>query len=302
MIVRSRPGPLDLLVAMRGSIVPLVAPRVLVVAVLALVLAVIERLAPGRFPEMTAAPFTVLGLALSIFLGFRNSACHARWWEGRQLWGQLITENRHFAREVSALVADPLIRARLARRSAAFAHLLAAALRDRDGLESARPWLPPEEARALAGLRNPGSAVLRAQSAELAALLREGGITDILYQTLAEPLARMTSVQAACERIHNTPLPYAYSLLLHRTAWIFCLLMPFGFVGTLGVGTPVVAAIFAYTLFGLDALGDELEDPFGLEVNDLPVDAMVRIIEIDLLEALGEPAPEPLRPVNYVLR
>ncbi|MCR0983480.1 bestrophin family protein [Roseomonas populi] len=302
MIVRSRPGPLDLLFAMRGSIVPLVAPRVLIVAGLALVLAVLERLVPGRFPEMTAAPFTVLGLALSIFLGFRNSACHARWWEARQLWGQLITENRHFAREVVALVADPAACGRLARRSAAFAHLLAAALRDAEGLQRARPWLPAGEAERLGGLRNPGAAVLRAQSAELAALLRGGRITDILYQTLSEPLARMTAVQAGCERIHNTPLPYAYSLLLHRTAWIFCLLMPFGFVGTLGFGTPVVAAIFAYTLFGLDALGDELEDPFGLEANDLALDAMVRVIEIDLLEALGEPAPEPLQPVRYVLR
>ncbi|WP_424137174.1 bestrophin family protein [Roseomonas chloroacetimidivorans] len=303
MIIRPRPGAFDLLFALRGSVVPIVAPRVLVIAALALALVILDRRYPGTFPEFTAAPFTVFGFALSIFLGFRNSACHARWWEGRQLWGRLITENRHFAREAAALLPDPAIRARLLRRTAAFAHLLATGLRELDGQDRARPWLPPEEAEALRGCRNRADAVLRWQSGDLAALLREGRISDILYTTLSAPLAGMTSVQAGCERIHNTPLPYAYSLLLHRTAWLFCLLMPFGFVGVLGLGTPVVAAILAYTLFGLDALGDELEDPFGTETNDLALDAMVRVIEIDLLEALGEAErPEPLRPARYVLR
>ncbi|APT55760.1 bestrophin family ion channel [Roseomonas gilardii] len=303
MIVRPRPNTLDLLFALRGSVVPLVAPRVLLVTGIALMLALLDQRYPGIFPEFSAAPFTVLGLTLSIFLSFRNNACHARWWEGRQLWGRLITENRVFARLAIALLPEDDSRARLLRRVAGFAHLLAMQLRGRDGLERARPWLPAEEAAALATRRNRPDAVLRAQSAELAGLLRAGALTDILHTQLSAPLAEMTGIQAGCERIHNTPLPYAYSLLLHRSAWLFCLLMPFGFVGTLGFGTPVVVAILAYTLFGLDALGDELEDPFGDEANDLALDAMVRVIETDLLEALGETdLPAPLQPTRYLLR
>ncbi|MCK8786387.1 bestrophin [Roseomonas sp. NAR14] len=303
MIVRPRPGPFDLLFAMRGSIVPLVLPRLLLIALLALALAVADRLHPHGFPEFTAAPFTLLGIALSIFLGFRNNACYDRWWEGRKQWGLLVTETRAFAREGVALLPDPALRSRLLRRLAAFAHLAAAGLRGLDGLEKARPWLPPGEAEALRPLRNRPEAVLRRQAADLAGCLRAGQISDVLYAALAAHLNAMTAVLAGCERIRNTPLPYAYSLLLHRTAWLFCLLMPFGFVGTLGFATPAIAAILAYALFGLDALSDELEEPFGLAANDLPLDALVRVIEIDLLEALGEPAvPPPLVAERFVLR
>jgi putative membrane protein len=87
--------------------------------------------------------------------------------------------------------------------------------------------------------------------------------------------------------------------LLHRTAWLYCFLLPFGLVDTVGFMTPFVAVIVAYTFFGLDALGDEIEEPFGLSDNHLPLDAMCREVEIHLLEALGETTlPPPLQPVD----
>ncbi len=104
------------------------------------------------------------------------------------------------------------------------------------------------------------------------------------------------------QRIKSTPTPFAYTLLLHRTAWLFCMLLPFGLVSSLELLTPVLVTIIAYTFFGLDALGDELEEPFGLSDNDLPLSAMVRGIEIDLLESLGDTLPAPLQPQDYVLR
>ena len=87
------------------------------------------------------------------------------------------------------------------------------------------------------------------------------------------------------------------------SGWLeFCLLLPFGLVGPLNWWTPVVAAMVAYTLFGLDALGDELEQPFSTHQNALPLDAMCRTIEIDLLSAAGETVlPQPLEPDRFVL-
>jgi putative membrane protein len=96
-------------------------------------------------------------------------------------------------------------------------------------------------------------------------------------------------------------MPYAYSLLLHRTVWLFCLLLPFGIVSSLGYTTPVLTTVLAYAFLGLDALGEELEEPFTLSMNGLPLDAMVRHIEIAAAEALDQPAPEPLAPVDFVL-
>jgi ion channel-forming bestrophin family protein len=115
-------------------------------------------------------------------------------------------------------------------------------------------------------------------------------------------LSALATVAAACERIKNTPMPFPYTLLLHRTAWLYCFLLPFGLVDVVGFMTPFVVAIVAYTFFGLDALGDEIEEPFGLAMNHLPLDALCREVEMNLLEALGgKELPERLVPVDHLL-
>ena len=69
-----------------------------------------------------------------------------------------------------------------------------------------------------------------------------------------------------------------------------------------GFMTPFVVAIVAYTFYGLDVLGDELEEPFGMESNDLALDSICRSIEISLSQSLGDPqVPAPLKPVDYLL-
>lgn len=98
-------------------------------------------------------------------------------------------------------------------------------------------------------------------------------------------------MQAGCERIMGTPLPFAYTLLLQRTAYVFCLLLPFGLVSSTGWGTPLFTAVVAYTFFGLDALSEELEDPFGSKANDLALDGLCRVREISVFEALAETPP-----------
>jgi ion channel-forming bestrophin family protein len=112
----------------------------------------------------------------------------------------------------------------------------------------------------------------------------------------------LSTVLAACERIRFTPLPFAYTVLLHRTAYLFCLILPFGLAELLGWFAPVLSSLLAYTFFGLDRLGDELENPFSQVPNGLPLLAMTRTAERELREALGEPVPEPLKPEDYVLR
>ena len=127
-------------------------------------------------------------------------------------------------------------------------------------------------------------------------------LSDLCYQQLSGRIATLSAVHTACERIRKTPAPFAYSLLIHRTAYLYSLLLPIGLGSTLGLLTPVVVGLLAYTFFGLDALGSELEEPFGLLANDLPLDAMVRTIEIDLRTSLGESdVPAPLQPINFVL-
>ncbi|AKQ63128.1 putative membrane protein [Myxococcus hansupus] len=300
MIVRPRLSSIRLLFVVRGTILPRVLPHVLGIAALSALVVWAYQQGHLHLQVTSPAPLSLLGIALSIFLGFRNNACYDRWWEARKHWGALIIELRSFSHEAIALLGGAGARG-LVRRNIAFAHALAAHLRGHDAREDLVRLLPePEAARVLASQNRP-NALLREHDRELAALLREKQLTDITWSELRTRVHGMMSVLSACERIRFTPLPFTYTVLLHRTAYLFCLLLPFGLAEALGWFTPVLAAMIAYTFFGLDRLSDELEEPFGTEPNDLSLLAMARTVEMNLQEALGEPQPEPLQPRDFIL-
>jgi len=131
----------------------------------------------------------------------------------------------------------------------------------------------------------------------LAAQRSRGALSDILYQSLDNHLNELSGILAGCERIANTPLPFAYSLIVHRTVYLFCILLPFALVTDLHFMTPFVSVFISYTFLSLDTLAEELEDPFGMEDNDLPLDALCNGIEIDLREMINDDhKPTKMRP------
>ncbi|ATQ42857.1 bestrophin family protein [Caulobacter mirabilis] len=297
MIVGRWAGLFEVAFARQGSILPRIAVRLAVLGAISIVAVLAAERLPHVFERVNALPFTLLGLALSIFMSFRNNACYDRWWEARKLWGRLIIASRAFARQTRRLA--PEAREPLLLGLAAFAGGLAARLRDQDEPAAIARWRPGE---ALAPAPNPTDAVLSQVGADCARLADQGAMTPVHLATLELQLTELSHVQAGCERIRTTPLPFAYSLLLHRTAHLFCLLLPFALAHALGWWTPLLVLVVGYTFFGLDALGDQLEDPFGLEDNDLPLDALVRTVERDLLFSLGrEDLPPLLEPVGYRL-
>ncbi|MFC0686601.1 bestrophin family protein [Novosphingobium clariflavum] len=297
MIVRPKPGLWEVAFALSGSILPRIAGRLAVIALIAIAAVLAAEARPGLFAQISAIPFTLIGIALSIFMSFRNNACYDRWWEGRKLWGSLVIACRSLARRVSIL--DEAERRLVLTGAAGFAAGLAARLRGGDE--------PAAIARHCEGAPvtavNPTDALLHGIGQHCLTLMREGRIAPIHHSLIEEQLHLMAQVQAGCERIALTPVPFSYSLLLHRTAYIFCLALPFALAGTLGWWTLLPVLLVSYTFFGLDALGDQLEDPFGLEPNDLPLDAMARTIEREMLAILGEAdLPPPLAPEGDVLR
>ena len=295
MIVRPRPSALALFFILRGSIIPRIFSRILVITLLAGLVVWMYHDRMFSPAHLSAVPFSLFGLALSVFMGFRNNVCYDRWWEARKQWGELIVQCRSLARESAVLLAAstanpvqgahraPLHRLR---------HALAARLREEDALAAARPWVQQDEAETLAGCRNVPDALLLAINRDLAACLRRGELTDILYQALTQRAAACAAIQAACERIKFTPSPFAYSLLLHRTAWLFCLLLPFGLVGALEYLTPVAVTIIAYTSSAWTRWATNWKTPSARTRTTCPV-ALARVIEIDLLEGLGvRPLPD----------
>ena len=305
MLVRDRSNAFRLF-ALKGSVLPRIAKNVAGCTALAILVTLTHGLLFSWKVTLTPVPFTLMGLALAIFLGFRNSAAYDRFWEARKLWGELIHRSRTLVRQQDwvrpAALDEGAETRRIARRTIAFAHALRCQLRGLDAGVATQPWLDAEELAGLGAARNPAGYLLQRHAQDFARWVRAERLAAPLAAELDQSLTALGAVQAGCERLASTPIPFAYTLLLHRTAYLYCLLLPFGLVDAIGVMTPVVVAIVSYTFFGLDALGDEIEQPFGLRTHHLPLDALCRAVEVSLLEAAGErELPPPLEPMDGVL-
>ena len=311
MIVHERPSGLTLFLILRGSVLQRIRWKLS----LNILLAVLVTLAHGYLFDIkitvTTIPFSLIGLPLAIFLGFRNNTAYDRYWEGRKLWGDINIRVRVLARQCLSLIRldQPLdpnnregdVRVRVIHRALAHAHALRAQLRHHMDDRAVERWLTRDDWDKVRNLPMDyrGDAIIQANANDLAQCVRDGQIDSISYNKMDETLTFITFAAASCERLRYTPIPFSYTLLLHRTAHLYCFLLPFCLVDVTGFMTPFVVGIVAYTFFGLDALGDELEEPFGTDNNDLPLDAMCRTMERNALHLLGDTdIPPPMQPVD----
>ena len=297
MIVRDKPGLWELLFALRGSVLPHIAATILSFTIFSAALVGLDKAGLLPLGHLDTTPFTVFGIALSLFLGFRNAAAYDRWWEARRLWGGLVADLRSLGRECEVCSTAPDRRQRILRLALGFVHLHRINLRCIPQDAAAAQW----GTVAFANAPHPPCAPLDQIAAEIAAGLVAGDIDGFGARTLTTRLGSIALQQAGCERIAATPLPFVYSLLVFRTCYLYCLLLPLALIASAGWMAPVFTAIVAYVFFGLAEVTEEMSHPFGATINGLPLDALCRIVEISLAPRLGEPAPAPLQPVDFYL-
>lgn len=284
MIIRKSENWFRMLLMWHGSVLPSILPQLglmLVVSMVALL---------GRRVPLETAPFSLLGVSLAIFLAFRNNASYQRYLEARQHWGHVLISGRTLVSQVLAYVpADRCDHTLCAKRVIAFAHLLRHQLRGSD---------PRADIERLLGAAAADSLLKHAYRP--VALLHElrstlGGAVEGQTQWMLDAqLNALSDAVGGCERVASTPIPYPYAVLLHRTIYIYCFLLPFGLVHAIGAATPVIAVFVAYTLFALEAIAQEIGDPFGTAPNSLALEAMCRTIERSMLDLCGEPLPAEL--------
>jgi len=287
-----------------GSVLPQLVPRLLLLLVLSILIVFVNGTLYHYKIPLSPAPFTIFGIALALFLGFRNNASYDRFWEGRKLWGALLNDTRSLARQALTLTGydskgkevagfvDMLI---------VFTYCLKHQLRKTDPGEDIRERLPAELADKLKDARFK-PVILMLEMGDWIKRAREKDLIDPICQVaMDENLNKLSDIVGGCERIVSTPIPYTYQVLLHRTVYLYCFLLPFGLVDSLGWITPFITVFIAYTFVAFEAIADELEDPFGTEPNDLPLNAMSRVIEITLLETVGKPVPDTALPDGYML-
>ena len=288
MIVRPQQHWLRLIFVWHGSVLSKIFSRLLLNFLLSIAVIIMLPWYTMLGIKFTLAPFSILGVAIAIFLGFRNNACYSRYVEARHLWGQLMIASRSLLREVKTTLPDDAELGQFVRLPIAFAHCLRMTLRRKPQAEPLAKYLSEKDLQTVFASQSPANRILLLMGEWLAVRRRNGQLSDILFHCLNNRLNDMSAVLAGCERIANTPVPFAYTLILHRTVYLFCIMLPFALVVDLHYMTPFISVLISYTFISLDTLAEELEDPFGTENNDLPLDAICNAIEIDLLQMNDE--------------
>ena len=251
--------------------------------------------------HLTVAPFSLLGIAIAIFLGFRNSAGYNRFVEARNLWGTVLIAQRTLVRQLkNTLPMESVSHQRLVSYLVAFSWSLKHQLRKTDPSADLARLLPPSDVVDILASSMPTNRILLLAGDELGRLRAEGKLSDITFSLMDNKLDELGHALGGCERLASTPVPFAYTLILQRTVYLFCTLLPFALVGDLHYMTPFVSVFISYTFLSWDSLAEELEDPFGTAANDLPLNAMCNTIERNLLDMTGQhPLPAQLEPDRY---
>ncbi|SDY64638.1 bestrophin family protein [Hymenobacter psychrophilus] len=294
MIVRPRYNWFRMLFVWQGSVLRQVLPRLLILLALSVGVTYFHGTVFHYRVPLTAAPFTLFGVALAIFLGFYNNVSYDRYWEGRKLWGALLNDTRSLARQALTMSGYPAGSApavHFVRLLIAFTHALRHQLRHTNPRADLQRLLPPELAHTVQQAHFRPVLLLREMGRWLQEARATGHLDATTQLAFDRNLNQLSDIVGGCERLAGTPVPYTYSVLLHRTVYLYCFLLPFGLVESISWATPLVVVFIGYTFMALDAIIGEIEEPFGTEPNDLALNAMSLTIETTLLEMADQDTP-----------
>ncbi|MEM7675836.1 MAG: bestrophin family ion channel [Myxococcota bacterium] len=239
-------------------------------------------------------PLAVVGAAIGIFVSFRTNSCYDRWWEGRKLWGRLINTSRHFTSQVLSYLppgsdgpSDAQIG--LIRRHVAYVHVLRCVLRGQDALadKDVQQYITQEEHSELANKSNQNHLLLTTQGRILSGMIQKEGLDERRLQSFDESLRALLDIQGGCERIKKTPFPRSYGFIADRLVVYYSFLFPMAIVDELGWFTVPISLLVTLSFALIGEVGRILEDPFNMFYNGLPLTAMSKTIERNLLEAAG---------------
>jgi putative membrane protein len=225
---------------------------------------------------------SMLGFVISLLLVFRTNTAYDRWWEGRKLWGTLVNNSRNLALKLSVLLPEEQDRLFFQKTIPLYADVLKQHLRNAPlALEGVGEWAPLVSP---AGHRP--NQVARMMYQKVHDLHTAGKLSAEQLLFLNAELQSFAEVCGACERIRNTPIPYSYSAFIKKFIFFYVLTLPLGYVFNLGYAVvPVVVFIF-YVLASLEVIAEEIEDPFGTDENDLPLEQIAANIQKNVEEIL----------------
>jgi ion channel-forming bestrophin family protein len=225
----------------------------------------------------TSVVHSTLGFVLSLLLAFRINSAYDRWWEGRKLWGALVNNSRNLAIKIKHL-GGPEDAAFYNQHIPLFAETLRDHLRD---IKNANALAVGYKSNAHMPNQIASAMIRRAYE-----LNREGVLNTEQLMSINAELMSFTDISGACERIKNTPIPYNYGVFIKKFIFFFVMSLPLTWAFDLHYYILPIIAFVLYVLASIELIAEEIEDPFGFDDNDLPLDKTCTNIKLHVGEIL----------------
>ena len=231
--------------------------------------------------------FSFLGILLSLLLVFRTNTAYDRYYEGRRVWGELVSQCRGLAMELNAVLPRDALSSRryFAALISNFPFALKGSLRGQMKFEQMEAT--PDIVERLRNAESVAATILAVLQESIEQLRQVEIIRDTHLLTFKPHLIAMMSVSGTCERIKATPIPFSYTFFIKAYILAFIGVMPFVLLSSSGYFMIPITMFGAYALLGLEMIGEEIENPFGLDSNDLPITQLSNKIRVSVHDILS---------------
>ena len=293
--------------------------RLLIMLLIAIFGALIVLEVGSKYIIVSTVIPSILGTALSIFLGFRTNSAFERWMTARGLWSNITSSTKNFALTLArvdnetylnSVTKKPsdiaaIVMPRMIRRNIAWIWCVNHRLKKKPPLKNIQKYLEPEEFDALQTYENPALKLLYNQSRDFRIAAGENQFTDGEHFEIVTMLREMLNAQVSCEGLQSTPFPTHYTFFTDVFIWMLVALMAFSLPAIENIG---YFSIFAVVLTGwvfsmINGIGSYMEEPFINNRNVIPMDALCREIERSLLQIALEQKeiPPVIQPIEGAL-
>jgi putative membrane protein len=235
---------------------------------------------------------SLLGTLLSLLLVFRTNTAYDRFWEGRKQWGSLVNQSRSFAMIMHALLPKDAESERVyfAKYLSGFAFSLKGHLRDNVIWQELFGFSEEAKEMLQKKLHVPNT-IASDIIVRIFDLVRSGVISESSVRNVKAHHDALVDITGACERIKRTPIPHSYGFYIQLFILAYIGILPFLLIDKYAYYTIPAVMMAAYALMGIEMIANEIEEPFGLDANDLPLDQMSQTIRLNVHEILGVDLP-----------
>ncbi|MTJ51552.1 hypothetical protein FJR38_02050 [Anabaena sp. UHCC 0253] len=284
-MVRKEAQWLQTALRIKGSVISAIYQQVILFGIFGVLISILYHFkVPVSQPILgSVIPSIVLGLLLV----FRTNTAYERFWEGRKSWGSMVNAIRNLARQIWVSIDEKEPEDKSRKIDAlnllvAFGVSTKLHLRGEPISSDLEELISQSKYIKLKNMNNPPLEVAFWISDYLEQQYNRNCINSYQLASLQSLLNLLVDNLGACERILKTPMPLAYAIHLKQLLLLYCFLLPFQIVQSLGWWTGFISALVSFTLLGIEAIGLEIENPFGYDENDLPLDAICTNIKLNI--------------------